>query len=81
MTTNIKANNTLELIKEGAQIGKKVVKVVFYPAFDKTKHSNLPAHLIKLLKKSKTETFDIIGESLQIISLKNSTDVKSIKWN
>ncbi len=76
----VKATTVVELILEGAQLNKKNVEVTFYPAYDKKIHHMFPPALINSLKKPKKSVFNILSESLAIISLTKSKDVKSINW-
>lgn len=78
--TNLKATTIVQLIREGASLGKKNIEVTFYPAYDKRVHSTLSDSLKQSLKKSKKETFNIITEGIEIIALTKSKDVKTMKW-
>lgn len=75
----VKAKNTTDLIKEGAKVGSKTVRVEFFPAYDEKEHSMLSEKLKSLLKKGKVETFNIIEEDLNF-ALKNNSDIKSVTW-
>jgi len=78
----MKVNSTtvLQLIKEGAKLGKREVKVTFYAAYDKRVHSTLPNRLKDELKKQKVSVFDIIMEGQEIVALTKSSDVKKMEW-
>lgn len=79
---DVKATNTVDLIREGSEVGSRTVRVVFIPAYDKELHKYTNnKELIDSLKKSKVEYFDIVNESTDITDLvKNPKDVKSITW-
>ena len=78
--TTIKSRTVTDLIIEAAKKGYKKVKVVF----KKVKLSDFPksAQNDKLVKSmagtQKTETFDVVDEALDIVSLLKSKDVEKI---
>lgn len=79
--TSIKSKTTPDLIMEAAKKGYKKVKVVFIPAYEESLHNNVKnKELLKSLKTSKTETFDVVEETSEILKLLKSKDVKDIHF-
>lgn len=75
----VKAKNTIQLLKEGADNNTKKVKVTFYPAYNEAEHKNLSDKTKKMLKTSKIEYFNIVEEDLTF-ALSDNPDIKSVEW-
>lgn len=83
MENIVKSKNLVNLIIEGAEQGKRMVKVTFVPPFDDpdtSRMKTLPVALVEELNKSKVEYFDIIQEGHALPSLLNSKDVIKTEW-
>jgi hypothetical protein len=78
--TSIKSKNSTDLIMEAAQKGYRKVKVVFVKIklsdFPKSTHNS--ASVKKVVGTQKTEIFDVVNETDDIIHLLKSKDVEKI---
>jgi hypothetical protein len=80
--TSIKSTNTTDLIMEASQKGYRKVKVVFV----KRKLSDFPISthnspsVKKIVGTQKTEIFDVIEETSDIIKLLKSKDVEKVSF-
>jgi hypothetical protein len=79
---SIKSTNTTDLIMEASQKGYRKVKVVFAKIklsdFPKSTH-NSPS-VKKVVGTQKTEIFDVIEETSDIIKLLKSKDVEKVSF-
>ena len=80
--TSIKSTNTTDLIMEASQKGYRKVKVVFV----KRKLSDFPISthnspsVKKIVGTQKTEIFDVVDETSDIIKLLKSKDVEKVSF-
>ena len=80
--TSIKSTNSTDLIMEAAKKGYRKVKVVFVKIklsdFPKSTHTS--PSVKKVVGTQKTETFDVIEETSDIIKLLKNKDVEKINF-
>lgn len=80
--TSIKSTHSTDLIMEAAKKGYRKVKVVFVKIklsdFPKSIHNSLSVK--KVIGTQKTETFDVIEETSDIIKLLKNKDVEKISF-
>jgi hypothetical protein len=78
---NVKSKDTVALVREGAELGKRKVRITWFPVYDEKQHSTLPESVKETLRKPKVEVFDIVDELIDVTRLlNNSTEVKSAEW-
>ena len=79
---SVKSKNSTDLIMEAAQKGYRKVKVVFAKIklsdFPKSTHNS--ASVKKVVGTQKTEIFDVVNETDDIIDLLKSKDVEKISF-
>ena len=79
----IAATNKIALIKEAAKKGYRKVKISFHaPIKNLTQKQKeaYPKNLLDAMRKEKTIILDVVKEGGEIIQLKKSKDVKTIKY-
>jgi hypothetical protein len=76
-----KHKTTSDLITDAAKRDCRKVRVVFHPAYNEEMHSCIDnKELVKSLKQEKVEVFDVVSDSLAILSCLKSKSVKSIEF-
>jgi hypothetical protein len=55
---NVKSKDTVALVREGAELGKRKVRITWFPVYDEKQHSTLPESVKETLRKPKVEVFD-----------------------